>query len=42
MEWIKIAIQIIIAASIFNVWILRFGKPTSWRGGGAKSMKRRI
>lgn len=39
MEWIKIAIQIIIAASIFNVWILRFGKPTSWRGGTAKSMK---
>ena len=39
MEWIKIAIQIIIAVSIFNVWILRFGKPTSWRGGTAKSMK---
>lgn len=39
MEWIKIAVQIIIAASIFNVWILRFGKPTSWRGGTAKSMK---
>jgi hypothetical protein len=39
MEWIKIAVQIIIAASIFNVWILRFGKPTSWRGGVAKSMK---
>lgn len=39
MEWIKIAIQLIIAVSIFNVWILRFGKPTSWRGGSAKSMK---
>jgi len=39
MEWIKIAIQIIIAVSIFNVWILRFGKQTSWRGGTAKSMK---
>jgi len=39
MEWIKIAVQIIIAVSIFNVWILRFGKPTSWRGGTAKSMK---
>ena len=39
MEWIKIAIQVVIAASIFNVWILRFGKPTSWRGGTAKSMK---
>ena len=39
MEWIKIAIQVVIAASIFNVWVLRFGKPTSWRGGTAKSMK---
>jgi hypothetical protein len=39
MEWIKIAIQIVIAVSIFNVWIIRFGKPTSWRGGAAKTMK---
>jgi len=39
MEWIKIAVQLIIAISIFNVWILRFEKPTSWRGGVAKSMK---
>lgn len=39
MEWIKIVIQLIIAVSIFNVWILRFAKPTSWRGGSAKSMK---
>ena len=39
MEWIKIAVQVLIAASIFNVWILRYGKPTSWRGGAAKSMK---
>lgn len=39
MEWIKIAIQLIIAVSIFNVWIIRFGMPTSWRGGSAKSMK---
>ena len=39
MEWIKIVIQVVIAASIFNVWILRYGKPTSWRGGTARSMK---
>ena len=39
MEWIKIVIQVIIAVSIFNVWILRVKKPTSWRGGTAKSMK---
>lgn len=39
MEWIKIAIQLLIAVSIFNVWILRFSKSTSWRGGAAKNMK---
>lgn len=32
-------IQIIIALGIFNVWILRYGKPTGWRGGNAKNMK---
>jgi uncharacterized membrane protein YphA (DoxX/SURF4 family) len=39
MEWIPIVIQLIIAVSIFNVWILRFGKATSWRGGSAQNMK---
>ena len=39
MEWIKIGIQVVIAVSIFNVWLIRFRKPTSWRGGTAKSMK---
>lgn len=39
MEWIKIVIQLVIAVSIFNVWIVRFAKPTRWRGGEAKSMK---
>ena len=32
-------IQIIIALGIFNVWILRNGKPTGWRGGNAQNMK---
>jgi len=32
-------IQIIIALGIYNVWILRFGKATSWRGGNATNMK---
>lgn len=31
-------IQVIIALGIFNVWILRFGKSTNWRGGSAKNM----
>ena len=39
MESVTLAIQIVIALGIFNVWLLRFGKPTSWRGGEAKSMR---
>jgi hypothetical protein len=38
METIKISIQIIIALSIYNVWIIRPKKSTIWRGGNAKSM----
>jgi hypothetical protein len=36
---IDLIIRAIIALAIFNVWILRFGKPTDWRGGQAKNMK---
>jgi uncharacterized membrane protein YphA (DoxX/SURF4 family) len=32
-------LQVIIALGIFNVWFLRYGKPTGWRGGNAKNMK---
>jgi len=39
MESIVIIVQLIIALGIFNVWILRYGKPTSWRGGAATNMK---
>jgi hypothetical protein len=39
MEWIKIALQVIIAITIFNVWIIRFGNPTRWRGGASKNME---
>ena len=39
MNWIPIAIQLVIALSIYNVWILRVNKPTSWRGGKAQNMK---
>jgi hypothetical protein len=34
-----IIIQGVVALGIFNVWILRFGKSTSWRGGAATNMK---
>lgn len=39
MEYISILIQIIIALGLYNVWLLRFGKATEWRGGDATSMQ---
>lgn len=39
MDWFKIAVQIIIAIGIYNVWLVRFGKATEWRGGSATDMK---
>jgi uncharacterized membrane protein YphA (DoxX/SURF4 family) len=39
METVLLVIQIVIALAILNVWILRFGKQTEWRGGDAKNMK---
>jgi uncharacterized membrane protein YkgB len=35
---IPIAIQLIIALGIFNVWIIRFNKPTAFRGGNSQTM----
>jgi uncharacterized membrane protein YphA (DoxX/SURF4 family) len=31
--------QIVIALGILNVWLLRFGRSTEWRGGDAQNMK---
>ena len=31
--------QVVVALGIYNVWLLRFGKATSWRGGNAKNMR---
>lgn len=39
MQSFIILCQIIIALGIFNVWIIRYGKETNWRGGEAKNMK---
>ena len=39
MERLVMILQIVIALGIFNVWILRFGRATSWRGGSAANMK---
>jgi uncharacterized membrane protein YphA (DoxX/SURF4 family) len=32
-------IQVVIALGIYNVWLVRFGKSTSWRGGTARNLK---
>ena len=34
-----IVLQVVIALGIFNVWIVRFAKPTAWRGGDATTMQ---
>ena len=39
MDILLIIIKIVIALGILNVWLLRFGKPTTWRGGDAGNMK---
>lgn len=39
MDLVKSILQVIIALGIFNVWVLRFGRETPWRGGAAKSLK---
>ena len=31
-------VQIIIALGILNVWLLRFGKQSEWRGGDSRNM----
>jgi hypothetical protein len=39
MHSLSLLLQIIIALGILNVWLLRFGKSTAWRGGNAQYMK---
>lgn len=39
MHYLEIAIKLIIGLSVLNVWLLRAGKETPWRGGTAKSLK---
>lgn len=39
MEKIIIFMQVVVALGIFNVWLVRYGKETNWRGGTAKNMK---
>ena len=39
METLQIVAQIVIALGIVNVWLVRSGKPTPFRGRGAGNMK---
>ena len=39
METAVLVIQVVIALGIYNVWLLRFGKETEWRGGTAKNLR---
>jgi hypothetical protein len=36
---IAVFIQLFIAVGIFNVWVIRFNKPTAFRGGNAQTME---
>lgn len=39
MDWAADIIQILIALGIANVWLVRAGRATGWRGGAATNMK---
>jgi hypothetical protein len=39
MEYLVIALKLIISLSIINVWLFRFGKSSQWRAGEAANMK---
>ena len=38
MKIVSLIIQIIVALGLLNVWLLRFYRPTPYRGGGSRSM----
>lgn len=39
MSWFVPIIQVVIALAILNVWLLRYGKDTNYRGGSARSLR---
>jgi len=39
MNYLVIAIQLVIGLGILNVWLLRYRKATDFRGGNAKNLK---
>lgn len=38
MEYVEIALKLIVGLSILNVWLLRAKKSTAWRGGDANNI----
>jgi len=39
MNSLKVASQLVIALGLLNVWLLRSGKASAWRGGGSRDMR---
>jgi uncharacterized membrane protein YphA (DoxX/SURF4 family) len=39
MEFLVIGSSVVIAIGLLNVWILRPGKPTAWRGQNAQTLR---
>ncbi|TVZ23048.1 DoxX-like protein [Dokdonia sp. Hel_I_63] len=39
MEYLSIVLKCIVGLSILNVWLLRKGQSSPWRGGNANSLK---
>ncbi|MGJ8684225.1 MAG: DoxX family protein [Nonlabens sp.] len=38
MEYVIIALKLIVGLSLLNVWLVQFNKPSKWRGGNAQNM----
>ena len=39
MNTIVLLLQVVVAMAIINVWVVRYGQATSWRGGTATNMR---
>lgn len=37
-DYIIIALKVIVSLSILNVWLIQYNKPTKWRGGNAQNI----
>ena len=39
MDSVTLLLQVVLALGIYNVWLLRRGRATAWRGGKARSLR---